>query len=116
MCQSLACLEFPKVYVAGGHIADSISRSCKWDSRAFEVATLLAFSNVVSGCTFTRDQGVGQLGRATESRLARFFLKKMTNILRQCPFGDSFPAGAKTLHSPTNQMAAWACAPSRHVS
>ena len=43
--------------------------------------------------------------RLQQSRLAPFFLKKMTNILEQFTFRDGFLAGAKMLCSPTNQMA-----------
>ena len=54
---------------------------------------------------------VGQFGRATGSRVdwASFFFKKWQISLDNAFLGDSFPAGAKMLGSPTNQIVAWTC-------
>ena len=89
----------------------------EWDSRVFEQLSYNSL-RLQQRCqclhVFTTRVSV-KFRRATEQRLAWLFsFLKMTNILRQCPFGGSFPAGAKMLDSPTNQMAACTCSTLRH--
>ena len=78
-------------------------------------ATLLAFSNVVSDCMCSLPvcRSIRQSNRV--DWLLSF--SKMTSIFRQCPFGDSFPARAKIICSPTNQMpASTATSPLLHLN
>ena len=86
-------------------------------------ATLLAFSNIVSDCVsgcICSLPGCRSIWQSNRVDWLVSFFSKMTNIVRQCPFRDSFPAGAKMPCSPTNQIAAWTCgtapSPRQHLN
>ena len=112
-----SCLEWPNVKRMWLAMVDSILFSPSGIQGLLNgfSATLLAFSNVVSDCMCSLPvcRSIRQSNRV--DWLLSF--SKMTSIFRQCPFGDSFPARAKILCSPTNQMpASTATSPLLHLN
>ena len=84
----------------------------KWDSRASEQLSCISLSLQQRSQfhLFTTRVSVKNSAEQPMAEQTGFFLfQKMTNIFRQCLQGDSFPAGAKMLCSPTNQIAAFTC-------
>ena len=103
-----------KVYVAGhgGLYLQAFSPSGTQGILNSLSVTLLVFSNVVTDCicSLLACRSIRQSN--TVDRLLPF--QKMTNILKQCPFGYSFPAGAKILYAA--QPIRWQHRPVAHAT
>ena len=94
-----------KAYVAGhGGLYLVLT---KWDSRAFEWLFCNSF-NLQQRRQWLHVFRLPVCRSIRQSNRVDWLLSfsKMTSIFRQCPFGNSFPARAKILCSPTNQMPA----------